>query len=149
MDGMGRGVIWRGDGREDGVHTDVRRRRWPVARKAAIVAESFAAGAKVSEVAARHGVKASVLSSWRGQAKAEGGVAGLAQTVVPQPSSAVAPFVPVTVNAALARETDTSLDTRPVSGVIEIVVADASIRVVKGVDAATLSRVLAAVRCGR
>ena len=59
MDGMGRGVIWRGDGREDGVHTDVRRRRWPVARKAAIVAESFAAGAKVSEPGPK-----SIRTSW-------------------------------------------------------------------------------------
>jgi len=53
------------------------------------------------------------------------------------------------VKAASARETDTSPDVRPACGVIEIVVADASIRVVKGVDAATLSRVLAAVRGGR
>lgn len=139
MDGIGRGVILRGDGCNDGVHAGVRRRRWPAARKAAIVAESFAAGAKVSEVAARHDVKASVLSSWRGRAKAEAGMAGVAQTAVP-------PFVPMTVNAAPARETDTAPDIRPVVGVIEIVVADASIRVAKGVDAATLSRVLAAVR---
>ena len=109
MDGMGPGVIWRGDGRDHGVHADVRRRRWPAARKAAIVAESFAAGAKVSEVAARHGVKASVLSSWRGQAKAEGGMAGLAQTVVPQPSSAVPPFVPVTVKAAHSGDHERSI----------------------------------------
>ena len=35
------------------------------------------------------------------------------------------------------------------AGAIEIVLGDASVRVVKGVDTATLSRVLAAVRGGR
>src|ERR1700677_1337899 len=47
-----------------------RRRQWPAARKAVIVAESLVAGAKVSEVAARHGVNANMLSTWHGQALA-------------------------------------------------------------------------------
>jgi len=134
----------RGDGRDGGV----RRRRWPAARKAAIVAESFAAGAKVVDVAARHGVNANMLSTWRRQAVTSGkaGAAMSAQRV--RRVAAVPSFVPVTVCAELGAKNGTSPDARPVSGTIEIVVAGASIRVAKGVDAATLSRVLAVVRGG-
>ena len=56
MDGMVKGGGLLGDVREGGLRSDARRRRWPEARKAAIVAESLIAGAKVSDVAARHGV---------------------------------------------------------------------------------------------
>jgi len=77
------------------------------------VAESFAAGAKVSEVAARHGLKASVLSAWRGHALVQGKMAGIEPAEGPMPSSAAPPFVAVTVSAASRRQTVTSADTRP------------------------------------
>lgn len=145
MDGIVGDGGWRRDGRDGGRC----RRRWSAARKAAIVAESFAAGVKVAEVAARHGVNANMLSTWRRQAVAPGkAVAAMAARRV-KSVAAVPPFVPVTVCAELGAENGTSPDARPVSGTIEIVVAGASIRVAKGVDAATLSRVLAAVRGGR
>ena len=149
MDGMVRGGSWRGDGRDGGLGAGGRRRRWPAALKAAIVAESFVAGAKVSEVAARHGLKPSVLSAWRGHALVQGKMAGIEPTARLTPSSATPPFVAVTVSAESGRQTVASADTRPAAGVIEIVVADTSIRVARGVDTATLSRVLAAVRGGR
>ena len=140
------GGSWLGEGRDGGRRVGTHRRHWPNARKAAIVAESFAAGATVSEVAARHGVNANMLSAWRGQALARGEATRGAQKAAP--ISTALPFVPVRVIAAGQRPAALS-DARSVTGAIEIVLGDASIRVAKGVDRATLSRVLAAVRGGR
>ena len=145
MDGMVKGDGLLGDGGEGWLHSGSRRRRWSAARKAVIVAESLVAGAKVSEVAARHGVNANMLSAWRGQALAGG------RTRSATEAASIAPavtFVPVKVVAGGPRP-DARADLRPGPGAIEIVLGDASIRVVNGVDRATLSRVLAAVRGGR
>jgi transposase len=46
-----------------------RRRRWTAEVKAAIVAETFAPGATVAEVARRHDVRASQIHLWRKQAR--------------------------------------------------------------------------------
>ena len=45
-----------------------KRRRWPDSRKARIASESFVPGASANAVAMRHGVDASTLRHWRGQA---------------------------------------------------------------------------------
>jgi len=45
------------------------RRHWPSSVKAGIVAETFMPGARVKEVAGRHGVAANHLSTWRRQAR--------------------------------------------------------------------------------
>ena len=45
------------------------RRRWSDEEKAQIVSESLVAGARVNEVARRHGVTAQQLSSWRDVAR--------------------------------------------------------------------------------
>jgi transposase len=111
-----------------------------------IVAESLVAGTKVSEVAARHGVNANMLSTWRGQVLAGGMTTRSAPKAAPI-SSAVT-FAPVKLVAG-GPQPDARADIRPAPGTIEIVLGDASIRVAKGVDTATLSRVLAAVRGGR
>ena len=60
MDGMVKGDGFFGDGGEGWLHSGSRRRRWSAARKAVIVAESLVAGAKVSEVASRHGVECEI-----------------------------------------------------------------------------------------
>src|SRR5580693_5942060 len=129
MDGMVKGDGLLGDGGEGWLHSGSRRRRWSAARKAVIVAESLVAGAKVSEVAARHGVNANMLSAWRGQMSGGGMTRSRPKSA---PISSAVNFAPVKA-----------------VGAIEIVLGEASIRVVKGVDTATLSRVLAAVRSGR
>lgn len=46
-----------------------RRRRWTVAMKAQIVAESLVPGAIVAEVARRHDIRASQIQLWRRQAR--------------------------------------------------------------------------------
>lgn len=145
MDGMVKDGGWPGEACEDGLRSGARRRRWPEARKAVIVAESLVAGAKVSEVAARHGVNANMLSAWRGQMLA-GGITRSAPEAAPIASAVT--FAPVKV-VARGPQPDTRADLRPGHGAIEIVLGDASIRVMKGVDTAMLSRVLAAVRGGR
>ena len=145
MDGMVKGDGLLGDGGEGWLHSGSRRRRWSAARKAVIVAESLVAGAKVSEVAARHGVNADMLSAWRGQVSAGGMTRSRPKSA---PISSAVTFAPVKVVTA-GSQSDARADLRPAAGAIEIVLGDASIRVVKGVDTATLSRVLAAVRGGR
>jgi transposase len=51
----------------DGVE---RRRRWSREDKARIIEETLAPGAKVSEVARRHGISASLVFTWRRQSRA-------------------------------------------------------------------------------
>jgi transposase len=148
MDGMVRGVGLRRDAGGDGVVGN-RRRRWSAAQRAMIVAESCVAGAKVSEVAARHGVQASLLSAWRRQAMGRelaGGACGRRREMAPVGTTIG--FVPVEVRAGAGRQIDAVSDSRSATGMIEIMLADASIRVSPGFDAATLSRVLTAVRRG-
>lgn len=75
-------------------------RRWPEALKARIVAESFAPGARVVDVARRHGVVAHQLSDWRRQAR-DGILALPAELVigltpVPVPPAEIG-FVPLSV----------------------------------------------------
>jgi transposase len=146
MDGMVEGGGRFGHGGDGGLRSGARRRRWPAARKAVIVAESLVAGAKVSEVAARHGVNANMLSAWLGKVLAGDTTTRSAPKAAPISSAFT--FAPVKV-VAEGPQPNARADIRTVAGAIEIVLGDASIRVAKGVDTATLSRVLAAVRGGR
>jgi transposase len=125
-----------------------RRRRWTGEEKARIVAESFEEGANISEVARRNDVSRGLLTVWRRQVASA--VAGKAPN-----------FVPIQIGAesgggtAGGSERTSPAQTRPleiavpsakVCGVIEIEVSGARIRVEPGVELATLSTVLAALR---
>jgi len=116
-----------------------RRRRWTAEEKARIVAESFEEGANISEVARRHGVVRGLLTVWRRQ-------------VSKAVSGQVPGFVPVRIDpaglptAALANPTGMTSSSGQCRGRIEIEVCEVRIRVEPGVDAATLSTVLSAVR---
>ena len=95
------------------------RRHWSPAQKAGIIAESLAPGAKISEVARRHGMSIGLLSRWRRKAAAARSAA----------NGHVGPaFVPVVLSEA-------GSDARPAGGSagIEIAVADAVIRLKGGV----------------
>ena len=69
-----------------------RRRRWSREDKARIIEETLAPGAKVSEVARRHGISASLVFTWRRQART-------IEQVGPR-------FAPVRIAAAEAVEED-------------------------------------------
>ena len=125
-----------------------RRRRWTSEEKVRIAAESFEEGANVSEVARRNGVSRGLLTVWRRQVAAA--VAGKAQNFVPiqigaesdggraGESECISPvqMKPLEIAAPQAK----------VCGVVEIEMNGARIRVEPGVDPATLSVVLSALR---
>lgn len=71
-------------------------RRWPDEVKARIVAESFRHGARVGDVARRHGVLPHQLSDWRRQARA--GRLALPEEAV---ADFAAAFVPLSVEPAV------------------------------------------------
>ena len=107
-----------------------RRRRWPAAVKAGIVAESYRSGETVCGVARRHGLTAQQLFAWRRQARR-----------ADASNRAPLGFAPVVVTSAASAPASTSA----VPG-IEIVMTDLVIRVPADVDGETLARVLRAVR---
>jgi transposase len=121
-------------GRSEVLAGPERRRRWSVAEKRGIVAESMAPGAVSSVVARRHGIHPNQLCDWR-------------RTLRRLAAERIPDFVPISV-AATASEAS-ALASRPSAvsvGQIEIVMNMATVRVPSLVDEATLRRVLAALR---
>src|SRR2546430_15613969 len=110
-----------------------RRRRWRAEDKGRIVAESYAPGAVVSEVARRHDITPQHLFAWRKAARA-----GRLTSAEEAPM-----FVPVvtTIREVGAAEAATN---GPGSIVIEI--AGARVRAQRGVDLGWLRAVLRAVK---
>jgi transposase len=106
------------------------RRVWSDEDKGRIVAESFAAGANVSAVARRYGLRPQQVYAWRRLARS-GTLALLAEE---------APgFVPV-----VATESEAAPSVP--AGIVEIEIAGAVIRVAPGVDWRHLREVLRAVK---
>ena len=110
-----------------------RRRRWSDEAKGRIVAESFAPGAIVSDVARRHDISPQHLFAWRKAAR--GGRLSL-------PAEAAPLFVPVVTE--LRGEGAMSGADR--SSLITIEIGDAVVRVARSADPAWLRDVLRAVR---
>jgi transposase len=115
-----------------------RRRRWSVDEKMRIIEETLAPGAVVAEIARRHGIAASLVFTWRRQAR-----------VASSPST-VAHLVPVRIvpaelvaEKAPSMEPPSTVPIRKRRGPIEIKLGDGkSIRVDENVDAEALGRVL-------
>jgi transposase len=109
-----------------------RRRRWSQDDKARIVEETLAPGAKVTAVARRNGVAASLVFTWRRQARTS-------EQVVPS-------FAPVQIATPEAEETPKLLPAGVVAarvGLIEIDLGNRRrIRVDAHVDPEALARVL-------
>jgi transposase len=100
------------------------RRKWTPQEKARITRESFGPGARVSDIARRHGVSQGLLHQWRKLAREAGG----------------GPiFVPVHVD-------DKKPGSASAKAVVEIDIGGATIRVNGRVDAEWLRVVVAAVR---
>ncbi len=122
-------------GRVD-VHVGVgRRRRWSDAVKGRIVAESFAAGAVISEVARRHDISPQHLFAWRKAARA--GLLSL-------PAEDAPLFVPVVTEPCRNGATTPAIPDR--AGVITIEIGGAVVRAVRGVDPGWLRDVLRVVK---
>ena len=125
-----------------------RRRRWRYEDKVRIVDESFLPGARVSAVARRNGVAASLVFTWRRQAKlGELGGGALAPLLLPVEltlPSAAAPPIPM---PPLSADDLGSQQRGPCgAGVIEIELAGGvKLRVDRDVDATALGRVLTAL----
>ena len=110
------------------------RRRWSVETKGRIVAESYAPGAVVSEVARRHDMSPQHLFGWRRAARA-----GL----LTLPADAVPMFVPVVREA---RDEGVAAAAANRSEAISIEIAGAVVRAERGVDLGWLRDVLRTVK---
>jgi transposase len=110
-----------------------RRRRWSDAAKGRIVAESFAAGAVVSEVARRHDISPQHLFAWRKAARA--GLLSL-------PADDAPLFVPV----VMEHRQDAVTATTPAREGITIEIGGVVVRAARGVDLVWLRDVLRAVK---
>ena len=121
-----------------------RRRRWSTEQKLRVVAETREPGARVCDVAARHGACESLVFTWRRQAR---------EGVLVAPEVPV--FVPVRVVEAPALPTaapprpascPASVPGRTEAGLIEIELGDGRrVRVGSDVNLGALRRVLAAL----
>ena len=115
-----------------------RRRDWSDAEKARILAESADPEVNISDVARRNGVSRGLLNVWRRKAR-------VASSAGPQ-------FVEIRLDDGVEARPDAIDQPRALAapaGRIEVMIAGATVRVPVGVDAATLERVLAAVRSTR
>jgi transposase len=118
----------------DGVE---RRRRWSREDKARIIEETLAPGAKVSEVARRHGISASLVFTWRRQSRAN----HVPAAVVPR--FAAVRIAERSTEAATSTTSEQPRATGGRSGLIEISLGGGRrVRVDASVDAAALARVL-------
>ena len=129
------------------------RRRWSADEKAQIIAESAAPGAKVSDVARRHGVNRGLLTVWRRQARRRPEAAA---------GSSASIFVPVAIEAEPAApnaeppaqtrgdesppQPSGSLRSEASVGTIEIELPGGHVRLNGAVDLALARAVIAAVR---
>lgn len=107
-------------------------RQWPDEVKAQIVSESLRPGVTVNEVAARHGLKANHLSTWRTLAR-EG------KLVLPEPEDAVE-FAAVVVETPATEPPAARQISRA-----EIVVGQVTIRLEEGVSAARIAAIARAL----
>jgi transposase len=121
--------------RTEGIPATGQRRRWSEDERAKIVEESRKPGARVSEVAKRHGVSRGMVFEWRRQAKA-----GEAHQDAGQSRRT---FVPVTIVPEGAPQIGNDLSA------IEIELGDIRIRIKGRVDGAALKTVLSVLQAAR
>ena len=117
------------------------RRTWTPAQKAEILAESYESGEKVSAVARRHGLTPQQLFGWRREARRRARRRAANDELTARGTA----FAPVVVEEAL-RRSEAPSDPSGGTTAIEIVIGAATVRVAPGIDAATLTTVLRAVR---
>ena len=125
-----------------------RRRRWSVEQKLKVVGETHEPGARVSQVAARHGVCESLVFSWRRQAREGILVSADVPVFLPvQMSEAASTISPVGPTHLEANSPAPVTRPRSQAGLIEIELGDGrQVRVGNDVNLAALRRVLIALR---
>ena len=124
-----------------------RRRRWSVEQKLQVVGETQEPGARVSQVAARHGVCESLVFSWRRQAREWVLVSAGTPVFLPMHMSEAASLAAVSPSHP-DEESPSSVTRRgSQAGLIEIELSDGrQVRVGNDVNLAALRRVLIALR---
>ena len=123
----------RGVTRLDVLEGPTGRRRWTDEKKALIVAESFSPGARVGDVARRHGLTPQHLTSWRRLAR-EGKII--------LPAEEMAGFAAIVVD-------DEGADAPAASVPIEIETDGVTVRVSADIDADRLADIITALRAAR
>jgi transposase len=123
-----------------------RRRQWTAEEKARIVAESFEEGANISEVARRHGVVRGLLTVWRHKFATAAGLQapGFVPVRIASESGPTKVDEPDRLASAQEVPPQIALPSGKPGGMIEV--RGARIRVEPGVELATLSTVLSALR---
>lgn len=111
------------------------RPNYPVDFKERLAKEACEPGVSVSKLARQHGINANMLFKWRRD---------LREGVFAASGSQSAYLLPVLVQRASAHSASPSIT--PSTGYIEIVIADAVVRVSAGTDAALLQLVLQSLR---
>lgn len=122
-------------GRVDMVSGPTGRRRWPAEEKGRIVAETLVPGASTSAIARHYGMAPSQLFAWRRQAK-DGALA--------IPLNEEATFAPLVVDEAEMASPGIAAD----ASVIEIVLADVTVRVPFEIAPRRLAAIVQALRSG-
>jgi transposase len=126
-----------------------RRRRWSRSEKARIVMESLEPGANVSEVARRSGLSPQQLFAWRREANAapEPRRKAAPRAQPPAIGEAAPVFAPIVI-AAPVPPLPSAPSQRPAadSGMIEIAIGGAVVRIIGQVETSRLVAVLRAVR---
>ncbi len=121
-----------------------RRRAWSPEEKAAIVAESLLDGETVCGVARRHGLTPQQLFTWRRQARVTNDDDGLADGPAFLPAVVVAE-PPVVEGTEPVRRRGRPRG-RKASGVIEVEIGGATVRVGRGAEAKAVTAILLALK---
>jgi len=120
-----------------------RRRRWSEDEKARIIEESFTPGAKVSDVARKHGVSRGLIFAWRKEARVEVLAIPAVPRLIPVQLAASPPLPSSVLPAPLAQTPPPVRSTGRKAGMIEIDLGGSKrVRVDANVDADALGRVL-------
>ena len=113
------------------------RRAWSSEDKARIVTETLTAGANVSAIARRYGLRPQQVYAWRRQARE--------RTLAPPAEGGIG-FVPIVATGDAARPAP-AMPPRP--GMVEIEIAEVVLRVAPGVDWRFLRDVFRAAKAAR
>ena len=136
LDGSSEGFA----GRLEVIEGRTGRRRWTEAEKARIVVESFVPGARVAEVARRHGTTRWQVYDWRRRM-----TKGPLELPPGEDGGDGPSFAPVVVEPATAMAATPSQEP-PSGAVLEVIVGDVTIRAVPTAEEVHLARVIRAAR---